>query len=93
MGTSPLSTGAVAAGSTVPEEVLSVCPRCGFTVLVSNDKLGRMFEDHVADCTSAPTREQVRSLRAEVKKARFLYGAEAGDRAALDGLRKIQGAE
>jgi hypothetical protein len=75
------------------EEVRSVCPRCAFTALVSNDKLRTLFEDHVADCMTAPTREQVRSLKREVQKARFLYGPEAGDKAAFDGLRKIQGVE
>lgn len=66
------------------------CPRCGFAVIVTSDRLRATFEDHVSDCARRPSAAVYRLLRREVKKARFLYGDEAAAEAANRVLAEAQ---
>ena len=58
------------------------CPRCGFTVETTTDRLRELFETHVIECPFRPSAGVRRALKKEVEKARFLYGEEAAREAA-----------
>jgi hypothetical protein len=82
-----------------PAEGREACPRCGFTVDLSEatqkaaDKRGRtlrdILEEHLTVCPTLPSSTQARNLRRAVRSERFLHGEEAAREALEDGLAAI----